>query len=218
MAENTITKILLRRGPQEDLKLNDSDSGAVLDQGEPGFTTDTKRLFIGDGEVNQPIPRLDNDTLVYNEQGQVQISTAMTTRISTLAGGNGCTTSAAISAPNGGLYIGRDINCAGDVVSFCSSDARLKNDIKIIDDPLSKLNKIKGVTFKWSEFQNTYTGHDVGVLAQDVESTGLPGLVEDRDTGYKAVRYDRLVPLLIECVKQLNKQVTELQSQIAPDL
>jgi hypothetical protein len=218
MAENTITKILLRRGPQEDLKLNDNDTGALLDQGEPGFTTDTKRLFIGDGEVNQPIPRVDNDTLVYNEAGQVQLSGSMTTNISTLAGGNGCTADAAISAPNGGLYIGQDINCAGDVISFCSSDARLKNEINIIDDPLSKLNKIKGVTFKWSEFQDTYTGHDVGVLAQDVESTGLPGLVENRDNGYKAVRYDRLVPLLIECVKQLNKQVAELQSHIAPDL
>lgn len=214
MAESTITKILLRRGPAQDLKLSDSDTGALLDLGEPGFTTDTFRLYVGDGVTNQPVPRVDNNTLIYNDTGAIQMSPDISVQLKTSNTGDGCGNAAAICAPNGGIYAGKNINCKGDVVSFCSSDSQLKDNIKIIDNPLERLDKIKGVTFTWNDKQHTYTGDDTGVIAQDVEQLGLPGVVDTRDDGYKAVKYERLVPLLVESVKQLRAEVDRLSKLI----
>ena len=51
------------------------------------------------------------------------------------------------------------------------------------------------------------------LIAQEVEEI-LPELVENRDNGYKAVKYDKLVSLLIEGIKDLSKQVDDLKKQI----
>lgn len=214
MAESTITKILLRRGPKADLKLSESDNGAVLDLGEPGFTTDTFRLYIGDGTNNIPIPRTDDVTIIYDSTGALQLNPNTTAQIKTGNAGSGCGNQAAICATNGGIYAKRDINCAADVVSFCSSDERLKTNIKLIEQPLEKLSHVQGVTFDWNDKQQTYTGSDTGVIAQHVEKTELPGLVDTRDTGYKAVKYERLVPLLVESIKSLEQRVQQLEKLV----
>ena len=52
-------------------------------------------------------------------------------------------------------------------------------------------------------------GHDVGVIAQEVEAV-LPEVVGTRDNGIKAVRYDRIVALLIEAIKEQQTQIDEL--------
>jgi hypothetical protein len=56
-------------------------------------------------------------------------------------------------------------------------------------------------------------GHDVGVIAQEVEKV-IPEIVTTRDNGYKAVKYEKIVPLLIEAIKELSNEVKELKSQI----
>jgi hypothetical protein len=56
-------------------------------------------------------------------------------------------------------------------------------------------------------------GHDVGVIAQEVEKV-MPEIVTTRDNGYKAVKYEKIVPLLIEAIKELSNEVKELKSQI----
>lgn len=215
MAESTITKILLRRGPKGDLKLDTDTSGAVLDLGEPGFTTDTYRLYIGDGTHNQPIPRTDDISIRYNTAGALEINPGNSAQIRTSNSGSGCGNTAAICASMGGIYSKQDINCSGDVISFCSSDERLKDNIKSIESPMSLLSHLSGVTFDWNDKQQSYTGSDTGVIAQHVEKTGLPGLVDTREDGYKAVKYERLVPLLIECVKHLGQEVDRLQDLLA---
>jgi hypothetical protein len=53
--------------------------------------------------------------------------------------------------------------------------------------------------------QDVHTGKDIGVIAQEIEAV-LPELVVERDNGYKAVKYEKLVALLIEGIKdQQNK-------------
>ena len=52
---------------------------------------------------------------------------------------------------------------------------------------------------------------DIGVIAQEIEALGLPGLATTREDGVKAVRYDRLVAVLIEAVKELSAKVTALE-------
>tara|TARA_B100001123_G_C15216007_1_gene989238 strand:- start:360 stop:1034 length:675 start_codon:yes stop_codon:yes gene_type:complete len=219
MAEATITKILLRRGVDGDLKTADGD-GVVLDIGEPGFTTNTKRLYIGaPGAENVPIPQVDEQTITYNNNGEIGLMNNLTTQLKTSHTGAGCITEggtipAAISASEGGIYSKKAIYCSDDVISYCSSDEQLKEDIEIINNPLKKLSQLRGVTFEWNCLQNNYTGRDTGIIAQDVERTELPGIVETRDDGYKAIKYDRLVPLLIESIKQLNDKVDELSKII----
>ena len=56
-------------------------------------------------------------------------------------------------------------------------------------------------------------GNDVGVIAQEVEEV-LPQLVQDRDNGYKAVKYDKLVALLIEGIKEQQQHIDNLTIQV----
>jgi len=114
----------------------------------------------------------------------------------------------------GGIGLGGSINAGGDIIAYSSSDIRLKNNIRPISNPLEKISKIGGYNFVWnSEIQNTYIGNDVGVIAQEIE-TILPELVQTRENGYKAVKYDKLVALLIEGIKELTKQVDELKTKV----
>ena len=112
------------------------------------------------------------------------------------------------------------IDASNDVVAFSTSDERLKKYIKNIKNPLEKISKINGVTFEWKKTDekmkkevHSFEGHDVGVLAQELEEV-LPEVVATRDNGYKAVKYEKIVPLLIEAIKEQQKQIDELKSRL----
>jgi hypothetical protein len=107
-----------------------------------------------------------------------------------------------------------------DVVAFASSDKRLKENVKPLDDALDKINKINGVEFDWIDGKDKHgnsvhsnTGHDVGVIAQEIEEV-LPEVVTTRDSGYKAVKYEKIVPLLIEAIKEQQEQINELKEKL----
>ena len=100
---------------------------------------------------------------------------------------------------------GAQIEASGDVIAFGSSDERLKDNIKPITEPLWKLNQIGGYTFDWNDKQDTYEGHDVGVVAQEIHKV-LPEVVAERSNGYLGVKYEKIVPLLIESIKELDKK------------
>ena len=112
------------------------------------------------------------------------------------------------------------LDCSNDIVAFASSDKRLKENIKPLDNALNKLDKINGVEFDWKKLTEKEketihgnTGHDVGVIAQEIEEV-LPEVVQTRDNGYKAVKYEKLVPLLIESIKELKEEVNGLKSKL----
>jgi hypothetical protein len=104
------------------------------------------------------------------------------------------------------------IRAASDIIAFYSSDERLKDNVVEIDNAIEKVESLRGVEFDWNDKQEIYEGHDVGVIAQDVEKV-LPELVENRDNGYKAVKYEKLTALLIQAVKELSAKVKELESK-----
>ena len=108
-----------------------------------------------------------------------------------------------------------EIRAAGDITAYYSSDERLKENINNIKEPLQKLSYINGVEFDWIPKEGIHSneGHDVGVIAQQVEKV-LPELVTDRENGYKAVRYEKIVALLIEAVKEQQLQIDELKSKL----
>jgi hypothetical protein len=90
----------------------------------------------------------------------------------------------------------------GDVVAYASSDRALKDNLKLIENAIDKVNQIGGYTFEWNDKQQVYTGTDIGVIAQEIEAI-LPEIVTTRENGYKAVKYEKLIPVLIEAIKEL---------------
>jgi len=117
---------------------------------------------------------------------------------------------------DGGVGIAKALQVGGDVVAYASSDERLKDNIQNIENPIEKVQSLKGVTWDWNdnadEVQQSLP--NVGVIAQDVEKV-LPQLVTDRDNGYKGVDYAKLTGLLIEAVKDQQKQIDELKSKLS---
>jgi len=90
------------------------------------------------------------------------------------------------------------------------SDARLKEDIKLINplDNINKLMKLKGY-----EYTNKVTkNRDKGVIAQQVEKVS-PELVDTNDK-YKGVKYDNIIPMLIEGIKFQQKEINTLKSKL----
>ena len=90
-----------------------------------------------------------------------------------------------------------------------SSDERLKKDITLLDNALEKINKLKGVTYIWKD------GHgskEIGVIAQDIQAQ-FPELVY-KNNDYLSVDYSRITAVLIEGVKELNKENKELHDMI----
>ncbi len=108
-----------------------------------------------------------------------------------------------------------EIRATADIVAFYSSDERLKENIQPIQNALTKVEAISGNTYDWKEgFEaiHSHKGNDIGVIAQEVEKV-LPQVVINRDNGYKAVDYEKIVPLLIEAIKELSAKVKELENK-----
>ncbi|MEN2416402.1 tail fiber domain-containing protein [Flavobacterium mesophilum] len=118
---------------------------------------------------------------------------------------NGTTAIASINADG--------LRTSSDIIAFSSSDERLKDNVKKIVDPLKKLSLINGYTFDWNDKQSSYAGNDVGVIAQEIEKV-MPQIVTTRDNGFKAVKYEKIVPLLIEVCKEQQAQIDDLKQLV----
>jgi hypothetical protein len=110
-----------------------------------------------------------------------------------------------------------EIRATNNVTAYYSSDERLKDNVKVISNALAKVLQIRGVEFDWNNLKDPEDGyfvrkHDVGVIAQEIEKV-LPEVVAIREDGIKAVKYDRIIPLLIEAIKELEAQVAELKAK-----
>ena len=60
---------------------------------------------------------------------------------------------------------------------------------------------------------HVHSGHDVGIIAQEVEKV-LPEVVETRENGYKAVKYEKLTALLIQALNEQQKEIKNLKTRI----
>ena len=110
-----------------------------------------------------------------------------------------------------------DLNVDGDVIAFSTtiaSDKNLKDSIVNIENPIDKLKQLNGVTFNWKK-NGKESG---GVIAQDVQKV-LPGLVSqvqelNDSSSHLAVDYNGIIGLLVETVKEQQKQIDDLKSRI----
>ena len=110
------------------------------------------------------------------------------------------------------LYVGGNINATGDITAFYTSDRNLKTNLSVINDALAKLDTLTGFTFNWNDVSGKDTTvREAGVIAQDVQAV-LPEVVTERENGYLAVRYDKIIPLLIQAIKELRAEVELLKA------
>jgi hypothetical protein len=115
-----------------------------------------------------------------------------------------------------------EIRATNEITAFYSSDERLKENIKKIDNALYKLRKVRGVVFDWKDEVIEKRGgednyfvrkHDTGVIAQEVEQV-LPEVVAIREDGYKAVRYEKLAGIIIQAINELADEVEEIKKRL----
>jgi hypothetical protein len=98
-----------------------------------------------------------------------------------------------------------------------TSDKRYKDVTGNIENSLAQLKRINGVRFYWNEKarQEGITqdrDEQVGLIAQEIE-TILPCLVHENEKGFKSVSYARVVPVLVEAIKELEARVRELEGK-----
>jgi hypothetical protein len=96
-------------------------------------------------------------------------------------------------------FLGTAVYLAGNVQ--VTSDIRKKKDISTISDALSRVSRIRGVSYKWKDPKRDHSTQ-IGVIAQEVQKE-FPELVKDDGYGYLTVNYEGLAAPLIEAVKDL---------------
>lgn len=150
------------------------------------------------------------------------------TRTIHVGAGNGITV-AADAVKMSGSYTG-SFSATGNITAY-SSDKRLKDNIVAISDPIEKLKSIGGYSYTWNEEAAAAVGFtpeskdEHGVIAQEIQKV-IPDAVtsapfdtdEDGNSksgeDYLTVRYERIVPLLIEAIKDQQAQIDKLKEQL----
>jgi len=176
----------------------------------------TSSVFIaGNIRINNTAGEIDTSSgnLVLDAATNI---VNVTTKL-TISGSDNSTSkdTGALIIESGGLGVEGNIYAGGDLVAFNSSDMTLKEDISPIQNALDMVNSLTGNTFAWKPEAGIFgnNGLDTGIIAQEVEALNLPGLSKRRGDGTLGVRYDRLIPVLIEAVKELTAKVNTLENK-----
>jgi hypothetical protein len=137
-----------------------------------------------------------------------------------------------------GVYVTGEIRASSDITAYYS-DIRLKKDIDVIPDAVEKIKQLRGVTYTWNDeevnvVKNRSGQRDIGLIAQEVEAveplftkeyqTPLDETPKDAEAAanftprmsetYKTIKYDKLVALLVEGMKEQQQQIEDLKQQI----
>ena len=112
------------------------------------------------------------------------------------------------SASFGDIYCSGSIYAEGDITAF--SDRRLKKDIIEITSSMDIITKLNGIKYR------RITNDDrerIGLIAQDVEEY-LPQVISVNKDGYKLISYGNIVAILIEGMKEQQKEIEELKNAV----
>jgi len=131
----------------------------------------------------------------------------------------GATTSRAMST--GALTVSGSITATGEITAYFS-DERLKQDIAPIQGALDKVMAIGGYTYKANDLAHelgvSRYDNQIGLLAQEVEAV-MPELVtQSALEGYKTIRYDKVVSVLVEAIKEQQAMIEELRKDVKKTL
>jgi len=119
------------------------------------------------------------------------------------------------------LAVSGTITATDDITAFFdSSDRRLKKNVETIDSALSIINNLRGVRFDWNEEAQKLNENvdlnkrELGVIAQEIEKE-LPEVIKEGLGGYMAVRYEKITPLLIQCIKEQQTMIKQQDERIS---
>lgn len=119
------------------------------------------------------------------------------------------------AAPTQKLHVVGNICYTGSIAAC--SDLRYKTNISPIRNSLDKLMMLQGVTYDWkrSAFaeMNFSDARQIGFIAQDLEKV-FPEMVFTDDRGYKSIDYSRLTPVLVETIKEQQKQINDILAKL----
>ena len=116
--------------------------------------------------------------------------------------------SGAMSLTTGGiLTVASSITAGGDITAF--SDRRVKENIETIDNALNKVTQLRGVSYNRIGAEE----RSIGVIAQEVQEV-LPEVVREGQDGMLSVAYGNITGVLIEAIKEQQKQIEELKAQL----
>jgi len=110
-----------------------------------------------------------------------------------------------------------DFHATGDIIAYSTtpSDIRLKTNIEDINKGLEDVMKLRPVSYDWKHKEEN--SFDYGLIAQEVEDV-LPSLISEKqliftndNEKYKTVRYERLIPILIKSIQELNEEINKLK-------
>jgi len=103
-----------------------------------------------------------------------------------------------------------NLTVTGEVTAY--SDERIKDNIEVIADPLTKILSVRGVTFTRTDQWDDKKRH-MGVIAQEIEQY-FPEVVHEEENGMKTVNYGAMAGAFIEAFKEQQKQIDELKSMV----
>jgi hypothetical protein len=190
---------------QVNLKVNleSTSLSTAIDHGTTSDITDigvNGALPIGNGGTGETTAAAVKNLLNVNTGSDLQIDSL---GIGTAASG-----------------VSGEIRAANEVTAYYSSDVAMKTNIKPIANSLDKVLSLGGYNFDWKAKVIRDRGgedgffvrkKDVGILAHEIEKV-IPEIVVTRKDGTKAVKYEKIVPLLIESIKELTAKVTRLEN------
>ena len=199
-----------------------SDYGTIQTTGSgvngwEGYNIDGRYVFMSSDSNQCGIYNdVDNEWMIYCERNA-----------RTILYHNG---SNKLETASGGVGINGSLTASGNITAY-SSDRRLKENLQHIESPLEKVLKLNGYTFDWNElskkqgFAPQHETNDIGLIAQEVEAVlpqaTAPAPFDLREDGtslsgenYLTVQYERLVPLLVEAIKEQNSVINNLKTDI----
>ena len=183
-----------------------------------GLTSVTSTTFVGALTGNASTATTAGTVTIAAQSAITSLGT-----LTSLTVNGAVTLNAGTTAVTGALIVGGAttsttvglIRASNDVIAYASSDERLKENLLTISGSLDILKQINGYYFDWITMEGVHEneGHDIGVIAQEIEKV-LPQVVTTRENGYMAVKYEKLVALLIQTNKELLARVEALEEKI----
>jgi hypothetical protein len=211
-ANNTISNVSLSTGVTGTLPLANGGTGATTAQGAMNAfaaATTSGQYLRGNGTnvVMSAIQAADVPTLNQNTTGSAATftSTTQNSRFNSLGVGTAASGTAG------------EIRATNNITAYYSDD-RLKTKLGNIEDALAKVRTLSGFYYEANETAQALgyeAVREVGVSAQQVQAVQpeivVPAPIDDK---YLTVRYERLVPLLIEAIKELDGELQAIKAQI----
>ena len=101
---------------------------------------------------------------------------------------------------------------------YTGSDSRIKTNVSNIETAVDTVNQLQGVTFDWKtneelgfEVPARSDGRQYGFIAQDIEQV-IPEIVQGDGDDIKSLKYDALIPVLVEAIKELKAEIEILKA------